>query len=173
MAEHGTEFGDAAATAAALAAGRGDGTRALVREEMFSKGQSRRIWAELYKVRRRGAEGTGRGGAGERKRNRTQGGRRGALTRRLHQVIDSSDVVIQVLDARDPLGTRCYHLEQYLKRNCKHKHMLLLLNKCDLVSGPAPGPGPSAAPAPRPKMNFLYCPYHPSPSSGGGGGDAK
>jgi nuclear GTP-binding protein len=30
-------------------------------------------------------------------------------------------------------GTRCRHLESHLKRNCKHKHLLLILNKCDLV----------------------------------------
>ncbi|KAK6785471.1 hypothetical protein RDI58_018926 [Solanum bulbocastanum] len=74
-----------------------DGFRDLVRHTMFEKGQSKRIWSELYKV------------------------------------IDSSDVVVQVLDARDPYGTRCYHLEKHLKENCKHKHMVLLLNKCDLV----------------------------------------
>ncbi|KAL2986517.1 hypothetical protein AAZX31_12G211300 [Glycine max] len=74
-----------------------DGFRDLVRHTMFEKGQSKRIWGELYKV------------------------------------IDSSDVVVQVLDARDPQGTRCYHLEKHLKENCKHKHMVLLLNKCDLV----------------------------------------
>lgn len=75
----------------------GDGSRDLVRHTMFEKGQSKRIWGELYKV------------------------------------IDSSDVVVQVLDARDPQGTRCYHLEKHLKENCKHKHLILLLNKCDLV----------------------------------------
>ncbi|MED6109843.1 Nuclear/nucleolar GTPase 2 [Stylosanthes scabra] len=74
-----------------------DGFRDLVRHNMFDKGQSKRIWGELYKV------------------------------------IDSSDVVVQVLDARDPQGTRCYHLERHLKEHCKHKHMVLLLNKCDLV----------------------------------------
>ncbi|OAY60893.1 nuclear/nucleolar GTPase 2 isoform X1 [Manihot esculenta] len=73
------------------------GFRELVRHTMFEKGQSKRIWGELYKV------------------------------------IDSSDVVVQVLDARDPQGTRCYHLEKHLKEHCKHKHMILLLNKCDLV----------------------------------------
>ncbi|GKV15921.1 hypothetical protein SLEP1_g26650 [Rubroshorea leprosula] len=77
--------------------GEGDGFRDLVRHTMFEKGQSKRIWGELYKV------------------------------------IDSSDVVVQVLDARDPQGTRCRHLEKHLKENCKHKHMILLLNKCDLV----------------------------------------
>ncbi|GER43025.1 GTP-binding family protein [Striga asiatica] len=51
----------------------------------------------------------------------------------LYKLIDSSDVVVQVLDARDPLGTRCYHLERHLKEHCMHKHMILLLNKCDLV----------------------------------------
>jgi nuclear GTP-binding protein len=51
----------------------------------------------------------------------------------LHKVVDSSDVVIQVLDARNPLGTRCRYLESFMKRECPHKHMILLLNKCDLV----------------------------------------
>nr|CAD1830739.1 unnamed protein product [Ananas comosus var. bracteatus] len=51
----------------------------------------------------------------------------------LYKVIDSSDVVVQVLDARDPQGTRCHHLEKHLKEHCTHKHMILLLNKCDLV----------------------------------------
>ncbi|XP_074562491.1 nuclear/nucleolar GTPase 2 [Curcuma longa] len=74
-----------------------DGLRDLVRHTMFEKGQSKRIWGELYKV------------------------------------VDSSDVVVQVLDARDPQGTRCYHLEKHLKEHCKHKHMVFLLNKCDLV----------------------------------------
>ncbi|GAB2240680.1 hypothetical protein Droror1_Dr00021198 [Drosera rotundifolia] len=64
---------------------------------MFEKGQSKRIWGELYKV------------------------------------LDSSDVAIQVLDARDPQGTRCHHLEKHLKENCIHKHLILLLNKCDLI----------------------------------------
>ncbi|KAK9085932.1 hypothetical protein Sjap_026343 [Stephania japonica] len=77
--------------------GEADGLRDLVRHTMFEKGQSKRIWGELYKV------------------------------------IDSSDVVVQVLDARDPQGTRCFHLERHLKEHCKHKHMVLLLNKCDLV----------------------------------------
>ncbi|KAL0362701.1 UNVERIFIED_CONTAM: Nuclear/nucleolar GTPase 2 [Sesamum calycinum] len=83
--------------ASTSAEGGEDGFRDLVRHTMFEKGQSKRIWGELYKV------------------------------------VDSSDVVVQVLDARDPQGTRCYHLERHLKEHCKHKHMILLLNKCDLV----------------------------------------
>ncbi|CAD6565091.1 MAG: GTPase required for pre-60S ribosomal subunit nuclear export and maturation [Alectoria sarmentosa] len=66
-------------------------------EPIFSKGQSKRIWNELYKV------------------------------------IDSSDVVIHVLDARDPLGTRCRSVEKYIKEEAPHKHLIFVLNKCDLV----------------------------------------
>jgi len=45
-------------------------SKAAARDEIFKKGQSKRIWEELYKV------------------------------------IDSSDVIINVLDARNPNGTR-------------------------------------------------------------------
>lgn len=51
----------------------------------------------------------------------------------LYKVIDSSDIVIQVLDARDPMGTRSLHIERFLKKEKPHKHMVLVLNKCDLV----------------------------------------
>ncbi|KAK4533998.1 hypothetical protein CDCA_CDCA01G0023 [Cyanidium caldarium] len=51
----------------------------------------------------------------------------------LHKVIDSSDVVVQVLDARDPLGTRSPFIERFLKRDRPHKHLVLVLNKSDLV----------------------------------------
>ena len=51
----------------------------------------------------------------------------------LFKVIDSSDVLIEVLDARDPIGTRCPHAEAFLKKEAKHKHLVFLLNKCDLV----------------------------------------
>ena len=81
-----------------LARSDADGARAERRDGLFAKGQSKRIWGELYKV------------------------------------VDSSDVLIQVLDARDPIGTRCAHLEAHLKeRTQRHRHMVLVLNKCDLV----------------------------------------
>lgn len=51
----------------------------------------------------------------------------------LYKVIDSSDVVVQVLDARDPLGTRCYQIEKYLKAEKGHKQLIFVLNKVDLV----------------------------------------
>eukprot|EP00127_Corallochytrium_limacisporum_P004630 Clim_evm5s171 gene=Clim_evmTU5s171 len=51
----------------------------------------------------------------------------------LHKVIDSSDVVVQVLDARDPLGTRSTHVEEFIQTEAPHKHVVLVLNKVDLV----------------------------------------
>lgn len=87
-----------------------------IRDWIFGAGQSKRIWNELYKV------------------------------------IDSSDVVIQVilthpqfscnrskeiisqvLDARDPLGTRSTMIEEYLRKEKTHKHLIFVLNKVDLV----------------------------------------
>uniref|UniRef100_A0A8C1UKY1 Nucleolar GTP-binding protein 2 n=1 Tax=Cyprinus carpio TaxID=7962 RepID=A0A8C1UKY1_CYPCA len=73
------------------------GVKEEAREEIFKKGQSKRIWGELYKV------------------------------------IDSSDVVIQVLDARDPIGTRSQSIESYLKKEKSWKHLIFVLNKCDLI----------------------------------------
>lgn len=51
----------------------------------------------------------------------------------LYKVIDSSDVLIHVLDARNPNGTRSKFLEDYLKKNCPSKHLIFVLNKCDLI----------------------------------------
>jgi ribosome biogenesis GTPase A len=44
-----------------------------------------------------------------------------------------------VLDARDPMGTRCRFLENHIRKHLRHKHLLLLLNKCDLVGVTATG----------------------------------
>jgi hypothetical protein len=66
-------------------------------EPIYSKGTSRRIYGELYKV------------------------------------IDSSDVILHVLDARDPLGTICTSVLEYMKKEKAHKQVVLVLNKCDLV----------------------------------------
>ena len=51
----------------------------------------------------------------------------------LLKVIDASDVLCEILDARDPLGTRCSYLENFVKKNCPHKHIIYIINKCDLV----------------------------------------
>jgi nuclear GTP-binding protein len=49
------------------------------------------------------------------------------------KVVDSSDVVVCVLDARDPMGTRAYHVESFIRKNAAHKHVVFVLNKCDLL----------------------------------------
>lgn len=51
----------------------------------------------------------------------------------LYKVIDSSDVVVEVIDARDPMGTRCKHIEEFLRKEKPHKHLILVMNKVDLV----------------------------------------
>lgn len=67
------------------------------KDDLFSKGQSKRIWGELYKV------------------------------------LDCSDVILQIVDARNVPGTRCEHIENHVKKNASHKQLVIVLNKCDLV----------------------------------------
>jgi GTPase Era involved in 16S rRNA processing len=62
----------------------------------------------------------------------------------LYKVIDSSDVILHVLDARDPDGTRCRSVEKYIRTEAPHKHLVFVLNKVDLVpSKVAVSPTPS------------------------------
>ncbi|KAK8861493.1 hypothetical protein IAR55_002314 [Kwoniella newhampshirensis] len=57
-----------------------------------------------------------------------------AFMRELRKVIERSDVIIQVLDARDPEGTRSRWVEEEVrKRDAQGKKLLAVLNKIDLV----------------------------------------
>eukprot|EP00941_MAST-03F_sp_MAST-3F-sp1_P003271 g3271.t1 len=56
---------------------------------------------------------------------------RRAFYAQLKRVIDSSDVIIEVLDARDPEGCRSSQVEQMVLP--KGKKLILLVNKIDLV----------------------------------------
>ena len=51
----------------------------------------------------------------------------------MYKVIDSSDVLLHVIDARDPVGTRCRSVEKYVREEAPHKHLVFVLNKVDLV----------------------------------------
>ncbi|XP_073317740.1 guanine nucleotide-binding protein-like NSN1 [Primulina huaijiensis] len=51
----------------------------------------------------------------------------------LVKVIEASDVILEVLDARDPLGTRCVDMENMAMKSGPDKRLVLLLNKIDLV----------------------------------------
>lgn len=58
---------------------------------------------------------------------------RKAFYKEFTKVVESSDVVIQVLDARDPAGTRCLEVERFIRKVDPSKRIILLLNKIDLV----------------------------------------
>ncbi|NXD82377.1 GNL3 protein, partial [Halcyon senegalensis] len=56
-----------------------------------------------------------------------------SFCRELRKVIEASDVVLEVLDARDPMGCRCPQLEQAVTCSGGDKKLLFVLNKIDLV----------------------------------------
>jgi nuclear GTP-binding protein len=67
------------------------------KDDLFLKGQSKRIWGEFFKV------------------------------------VDCSDVVLHVIDARNVPGTRCTMIERHIRDHASHKHLVYVLNKIDLV----------------------------------------
>ena len=69
----------------------------------------------------------------ENRDKRIEAGQSKRIWEELYKVLDSSDMVCIVLDARDPEGTRCRHVESHLKNNCPFKHVVYVLNKVDLV----------------------------------------
>ncbi|KAG2489950.1 hypothetical protein HYH03_011581 [Edaphochlamys debaryana] len=58
---------------------------------------------------------------------------RKAFYKEFKRVVEASDVIIQVLDARDPLACRCPDVERYIRSTNPNKKIILLLNKMDLV----------------------------------------
>ncbi|XP_027927631.1 guanine nucleotide-binding protein-like NSN1 [Vigna unguiculata] len=56
-----------------------------------------------------------------------------AFYKDLVKVIEASDVLLEVLDARDPLGTRCPEIENMVMKSGPDKRLVLLLSKIDLV----------------------------------------
>jgi len=68
-----------------------------VKDDLFNKGQSKRIWGEFFKV------------------------------------VDCSDIILHVIDVRNVPGTRCTMIEKYVDAEAKHKHLVFVLNKVDLV----------------------------------------
>lgn len=54
--------------------------------------------------------------------------------RQLWRVIEKSDAVVQIVDARNPLFFRCKDLELYVQEVDKGKQNILLLNKADFLT---------------------------------------
>jgi hypothetical protein len=65
-----------------------DTARTLKKEDLFSKGQSKHIWGEFFKV------------------------------------LDCSDVVLHVIDARNVPGTRCTMVERHIAKHASHTSIL-------------------------------------------------
>ncbi|KAM0012589.1 putative GTP-binding protein, orthogonal bundle domain superfamily [Helianthus debilis subsp. tardiflorus] len=55
------------------------------------------------------------------------------IWRQLWRVLERSDLLVMVVDARDPLFYRCPDLEAYAREIDEHKRTLLLINKADLL----------------------------------------
>ncbi|CAJ2654779.1 unnamed protein product [Trifolium pratense] len=55
------------------------------------------------------------------------------IWRQLWRVVERSDLLVMVVDSRDPLFYRCPDLEAYAKEVDVHKRTLLLVNKADLL----------------------------------------
>ncbi|KAJ2664166.1 nuclear GTP-binding protein nug1 [Coemansia sp. RSA 1200] len=56
-----------------------------------------------------------------------------AYYREFQKVVQNADVILEVLDARDPLGTRAPQIERMILDAGANKRIILILNKIDLV----------------------------------------
>lgn len=59
----------------------------------------------------------------------TKDNSRRAYYREFRKVVEAADVILEVLDARDPIGCRARHVEQYIMDSGSRKRLILILNK--------------------------------------------
>ena len=56
-----------------------------------------------------------------------------AYLRDLKEVIQNSDVILEVLDARDPLSCKSNELEELVRSHKDEQKIIVILNKRDLI----------------------------------------
>lgn len=59
----------------------------------------------------------------------TRDNSRKAYFKEFRKVVENADVILQVLDARDPLGTRALKIEEMIMASSTPKRIILILNK--------------------------------------------
>ena len=63
----------------------------------------------------------------------TRLGKKRHYMKELRAVVDQSDVILLVVDARDPMGCRAPQAEQMVMADAQRKRLVIVLNKIDLV----------------------------------------
>lgn len=56
-----------------------------------------------------------------------------AFYKEFRKVVEASDILLEVLDARDPSGCRCPDIEKAIQSEFPEKNVVLVLNKIDLI----------------------------------------
>ncbi|GBG24582.1 Nucleolar GTP-binding protein 2 [Hondaea fermentalgiana] len=60
-------------------------------------------------------------------------GKKRVYMKELRNVVDSADVILLVVDARDPMGCRAPQAEKMVLENARNKRLVVVMNKIDLV----------------------------------------